>query len=44
MRKNFFIINLGHVDINLVLFIPIVCHVSFLCFWCNGRNQNGKLF
>ena len=31
-KKHFFIINLGHVDINLVLFIPVICHVSFFRF------------
>ena len=31
-KKHFFIINLSHVDINLVLFIIVVCHISFLRF------------
>ena len=31
-KKHFFTINLGHMKINLVLFIPTVCHVSFLRF------------
>jgi len=30
------------VNINLVLFIPAVCHYSFLRFWCNGRDQKRK--
>ena len=42
--KIFFIINLSHVDINLVLFIPAVYHINFLRFWCNGRDQNRKSF
>ena len=29
-KKHFFIIILGHVDNNLILFISAVCHVSFL--------------
>ena len=44
MPKKFFIINLSHVDINLVLFIPAVCHISFFHFWCNGKDQNEKHF
>ena len=44
MPKNIFIINVGHMDINLVLFISVICYVSFLRFWCNGKNQNGKRF
>ena len=40
----FFNINVGHVDINLVLFIPTIYHVSFLRFRCNDRDQNGKRF
>ena len=32
MPKKKIIINLSHVDINLVLFIPAVCHISFLRF------------
>ena len=43
-KKYIFIINLSHVNINLVLFIPAVCHISFLRFWCNGRDQNRKRF
>ena len=41
---HFFIINLGHVYINLILFIPVICHVSFFRFWYNGRDQNEKRF
>ena len=44
MPNFFFIINLGHMDINLVLFILAVCHINFLRFWCNGRDQNRKRF
>ena len=32
MSKTFFIINLDHVDINLVLFIFVIRHVSFFRF------------
>ena len=32
VKKTFFIINLGHVDINLLLFIPAICHGNFLRF------------
>jgi len=32
------------VDINLVLFIHVVCYIRFLRFWCNGKDQNGKRF
>ena len=40
----FFIINLGHMDNNLILFISAICHISFFRFWCNGRGQNEKRF
>ena len=31
-------------DINLILFIPAICHVSFLRFWYNDKDQNEKRF
>ena len=43
-KTYFFIINLGHVDINLLLFIHAVCHINFLRLWCNSRDQNEKRF
>ena len=42
--KKKIIINLGHMDINLVLFIQVVFHVSFFHFWSNDKDQNKKHF